>query len=308
MLALTAMQRRSALLGHLVGDAVGVPYEFNPPQRLPARELLDMQPPPGFRRTYPQVSAGTWSDDGALLLALLDSLRHSPELDLEDLARRMHNWESLGWYTPDGRVFDIGVQTLAGLHAWREGTPAHESGPAAVRNNGNGSLMRTLACVLVPATDREQLVDRALRQGLPTHGHARSRVTCALYALLAWELAQPGCAWHEALDRAHTWLQAHLQASLQAELELLMAARSQPPQGSGYVVDSFWSAWHCLSTTASYKDCIQAAVALGNDTDTTACIAGGLAGLVHGEAVIPRDWLDGLLGKADALAYLEDPA
>ncbi|MGE8454235.1 MAG: ADP-ribosylglycohydrolase family protein, partial [Pseudomonadales bacterium] len=70
-----------------------------------------------------------------------------------------------------------------------------------------------------------------------------------------------------------------------------------PPQGSGYVVDSFWSAIHCLLSTGSYEDCVKRAVALGNDTDTTAAIAGGLAGLLYGVAAIPDRWLAALRGK-----------
>ena len=35
---------------------------------------------------------------------------------------------------------------------------------------------------------------------------------------------------------------------------------------------------------------------LGGDTDTTAAVAGGLAGIVYGVDGIPRAWLDGLRG------------
>ena len=57
---------RGAVYGHLVGDAIGVPYEFSAPDRSRVVEVrghgAHNQPP------------GTWSDDGALMLALLDSL------------------------------------------------------------------------------------------------------------------------------------------------------------------------------------------------------------------------------------------
>ena len=36
---------------------------------------------------------------------------------------------------------------------------------------------------------------------------------------------------------------------------------------------------------------------LGEDTDTTGAVAGGLAGLVYGYGGIPQDWLDALKGK-----------
>ena len=47
-----------------------------------------------------------------------------------------------------------------------------------------------------------------------------------------------------------------------------------------------------------------AAVNLGDDTDTTAAVAGGLAGIVYGMGGIPGKWLDALLGKATIDACL----
>ena len=43
---------------------------------------------------------------------------------------------------------------------------------------------------------------------------------------------------------------------------------------------------------------------LGDDADTTAAIAGHLAGAIHGLAGIPTDWLDGLAWRG----RLEDTA
>ena len=56
------------LTGLLVGDALGVPYEFHLPDALPPQELIEFQPPAGFRRTHRSVPPGTWSDDGAQAL------------------------------------------------------------------------------------------------------------------------------------------------------------------------------------------------------------------------------------------------
>ena len=55
-----------AVWGHLVGDAVGVPYEFKDASGIAGVHF-------GVPGTHGQPP-GTWSDDGALMLALLDSL------------------------------------------------------------------------------------------------------------------------------------------------------------------------------------------------------------------------------------------
>ena len=63
-----------SLLGLLVGDALGVPYEFHPPEAIPPLEQIEFSPPNGFQRAHSNVPPGTWSDDGAQALALLHSL------------------------------------------------------------------------------------------------------------------------------------------------------------------------------------------------------------------------------------------
>jgi hypothetical protein len=62
--------------------------------------------------------------------------------------------------------------------------------------------------------------------------------------------------------------------------------------GAGYVLDSFWSAWDAFDGARSYEEAVTAAVAYGNDTDTTAAICGGLAGIHWGIGGIPGEWLN----------------
>ena len=58
----------------------------------------------------------------------------------------------------------------------------------------------------------------------------------------------------------------------------------------GYVIDSIEASLWCLLNTNSYRECVLKAVNLGRDTDTTAAIAGGLAGLYYGYEEIPDEW------------------
>lgn len=85
-------------------------------------------------------------------------------------------------------------------------------------------------------------------------------------------------------------------------LEGLLAHRSSVGKpGGGWVFDSFWSAWEAFAGAASYRRAIETAVRYGHDTDTTAAIAGGLAGLRWGlderDGGIPSEWLSGLRGR-----------
>ena len=287
---------RGAVYGLLVGDALGVPYEFSRPAEVPKAELIEMTPPLGFDRAHRGTPAGTWSDDGAQALLLLESLLDNPQLDLQQFGKRLLNWFETGYMTPDGRVFDVGMQTRIGLAVFGRGTPADASGPCEVSDNGNGALMRVMPCALVPAQSLQELVTRARRQGLPTHGHLRSQLICALYTLTAHHLLA-GQGISDALWQAIDDLKALATDYEQDELRIVLDGQLEPSQGSGYVLDSFWSAVRCVQATDSYEACVRAAIALGRDTDTTACIAGGLAGALYGEQGIPQRWRDALKGK-----------
>lgn len=52
-----------------------------------------------------------------------------------------------------------------------------------------------------------------------------------------------------------------------------------------------------LATTERYRDCVAAAVELGQDFDTVGAVGGALAGVVYGCDAIPAEWLKALRGK-----------
>ena len=62
-------------------------------------------------------------------------------------------------------------------------------------------------------------------------------------------------------------------------------------------MNSFKASLWCLLKTNNYKDCVLKAVNIGHDTDTTAAIAGGLAGIMYGYDSIPKDWIEKLQRK-----------
>jgi ADP-ribosyl-[dinitrogen reductase] hydrolase len=285
------------LYGLLVGDALGVPYEFNPPSALPAREFLEMQPPVGFRRSHSRVPPGTWSDDGAMALCLLSSLLEHDQLNVADLAQKFLRWYQKGYMTPDGKVFDVGVQTGRSLRKIRYGEDPLTTGEALESSNGNGSLMRVLPLVLWHQGSDEELVRLAQAQSCVTHRHVRSQVCCALYCLWArFELKQEEQCWQQAVAALRAMYSE--ESEERAELEFHIRPDDAPEGiGSGYVVDCLRSARMVCEQENTYEGTVKAAIALGKDTDTTACVAGGIAGIRYGKAAIPERWLAALQAK-----------
>ena len=83
----------------------------------------------------------------------------------------------------------------------------------------------------------------------------------------------------------------------ESELEWhIRPADDTPGRGSGYVVDSLRSARDALRQP-DYESVAKYAISLGHDTDTTACIAGGVAGLRDGVETIPVRWRNALRGR-----------
>jgi len=283
------------LIGLLVGDALGVPYEFHAPGEIPGASAIEFEPPAGFRRAHAGTPPGTWSDDGAQALALLASLLACDRLDPEDLGRRILGWYDRGEMAVDGRVYDCGIQTARALQALRDGVPAAQAGPAGERDNGNGSLMRVLPLALWHRGTDAELVTDARAQSAVTHGHVRSQACCALYCLWARRILEDAPQPWEAAARALRTIAAD-DPPLREEVEGSIRPDDPPGgSGSGYVLNCLQSARWAMQAEG-FEAVVKAAVGLGQDTDTTACVAGGIAGLRDGVGAIPGRWRLGLRG------------
>lgn len=287
------------LHGSLVGDALGVPVEFAP------RKAREADPVTGMRAygTHHQP-AGTWSDDGALLLCSVESLVEKG-YDPQDMGERFVKWLDLGHWTAHGQVFDIGIATRNALALIRSGIPAEQAGGRSQYDNGNGSLMRILPVTLACADlDDALLSDHVQRASAITHGHDRSRLACVFHAMFVSELLG-GHPPQEVLERCRRRFLAlfadHPETS--ALRDLISAPLANWPanevSSGGYVIHTLTASLWCLLTTTSFSECVLKAVNLGDDTDTTGCVAGGLAGLLYGMDAIPPEWIAALPRQDD---------
>ncbi|WP_379969598.1 ADP-ribosylglycohydrolase family protein [Ectobacillus sp. sgz5001026] len=291
--------------GLLIGDALGVPYEFHSSDSLPPLNQIEMKVPNGFERTYKGVPEGTWSDDGAQALCLLDSLLEENSLNLNHFARKLISWYKSGKWTVDNIVFDVGKQTAAALEAFLSGMPPERAGFVRPEGKGNGSLMRVLPLALWHTGNTKQLVESAHTQSLVTHGHITNQVCCALYCLWARGLLQ-GHDQDEAYKAAVQSLRTiYGNSNYREELETVLRPDDNPvTDGSGYVVSTFNCARLALKEK-SFESAVKVAISYGGDTDTNAAVVGGLAGIVFGFAAIPERWRKSLRGYNMAETLLD---
>lgn len=113
----TRNRLEGAIIGLLVGDALGVPYEFHGPHDIPPKAQIEFQPPPGYAWAHRTVPPGTWSDDSAQALCLLASLLEGGRFDADDFGHRLVRWQDEGYLALDSHVFDIGITTSKALAA-----------------------------------------------------------------------------------------------------------------------------------------------------------------------------------------------
>lgn len=287
---------RGGIVGLLVGDALGVPYEFHARESIPPFDEIEFEPPAHFTRAHAGVPPGTWSDDGAQALCLLASLLECEKFEVDDFAQKIVAWFREDYMAVD-QVFDVGIQTQKAILNLRKGVPPLESGPFDEYSNGNGSLMRVLPLAIWhKGTDLELIAD-AFNQSAVTHGNLRSKLCCALYCLWARRILQGvENAWDSAVETLYEIFPEDTLEQIELETKISPGDKIYDLKGSGYVVDSLRAArW--ANNNQSYEEIVKAAISLGDDTDTTACIAGGIAGLKFGFSSIPERWRENLRGK-----------
>lgn len=293
---------QTILLATATADALGVPVEFE------SREDLQQNPVTDMREfgTYNQPK-GTWSDDTSLMLCLAESMVEG--LDLQKLAQKFIAWKNDNYWTARGWVFDIGIATRQAIERLENGTPPELAGGFDEMDNGNGSLMRILPLVMyIKDLDIDQRYEWTKKVSSLTHAHVRSVMACFYYLEFAKKIVE-GKDKFQAYTELQSEMITHFEKreinpqEIQKFSRLLTkdisTVNEKYIQSRGYVIYTLEAAVWCILTTSNYKEAVLKAVNLGEDTDTTAAVAGGLAGLIYGIESIPKEWLEVIARKLD---------
>ena len=278
------MKVKDGIIGLIVGDALGVPVEFS------SKTERDDDPVSDMREygTYNQPR-GTWSDDSSMTLATMTSIANKKEVDYKDIMDEFINWYLDSKYTNSASgLFDIGNTTGNALRRYLNWAEALDSGCSAEFDNGNGSLMRILPLAYIKDIDYETIENVS---GL-THAHKRSRIACVLYVEIAKSMLENDLRISEHVNLACSKIKDYYKDRPELEkFERIFSNDLDDVRGRTFVVGSLECAIHCLLTTDSYKYAVLKAVNFGEDTDTTAAVCGGLAGIYYGYDSIPEKWI-----------------
>jgi ADP-ribosylglycohydrolase/protein-tyrosine phosphatase len=270
-----------ALLGLATGDAVGTTLEFQAPGTFaPISDMIGGGP---FR-----LQAGQWTDDTSMALCLAESLLDTGGMDVADQMRRYVLWRDEGRLSSTGACFDIGNATSAQLARFRRTgepvDPSPDEGAAA-----NGSLMRLAPVPIRWHADPGEAAEQAAVSSRPTHAAARPVDACRVMAAMVAAMIG-GASFDDVVDEGF-WRWGALHPEVAAVSGGSWRHKAPPAiRGTGYCVDALEAALWAVAGAADFRDAVLRAANLGDDADTTAAIAGQLAGARWGASGIPAEW------------------
>lgn len=288
------------LLGIAIGDAVGVPFEFKSRASMIANPAKNMV---GYG-TY-NLPKGTWSDDSSLTFCLAESL--SEGYSLKDISDKFIAWKENAYWTARGRVFDIGLTTSKAISRLQKLIKENDLGELPNQkyygdeyDNGNGSLMRIMPLLFyIRGKEISEQFQIVWEVSALTHRHIRAAMSCLIYLKLAEKLME-GKEKVEAYSEMRKEIslfwnvmefsineQKHFDKVIQNDIR---DTKWEDLKSGGYVIEVLESSIWFFLKKETYEDTILSIINIGHDTDTSAAIAGGLAGLYYGANKIPTEW------------------
>lgn len=286
-------QLYGALFGVAIGDALGVPAEFQ------SRSYLQLNPVKDYigYKSHNQPP-GTFSDDTSLTFCLAESLCNG--YNLQDIADKFIQWYDKAYWTAANSVFDIGITTRHAIGRLKNGVRPDLAGDFEEDSNGNGSLMRIIPLLFyIKDFDIQTRFSIVKEVSSITHAHIRSVIACFYYLEMALQILhgkEKIVAYNATANIVQQLLHNEQIIANEVRLfgDLLQKDITRHPASkiasSGYVLDTLKAAMWSFMRTDNFEDAVLTAVNLGSDADTTAAVTGGLAGLYYGYDNIREKW------------------
>jgi ADP-ribosylglycohydrolase len=280
---------KGAVIGALIGDAAGGVLEFigRAPTQIEVAHALNM-PGGGVFNLAP----GQITDDGEMTLALMQALAaENGDYKANTVAQAYSNWER-------SRPFDIGIATRSALKIYDD-AQINQSGIAelitrqAVMHNANskanGCLMRAtplaIAACKLNITDTIKI---AYQDCALTHPNPACLDATAAYVLTIRHLIQTPGDSEGALNTATEFLST---GHVEVNQWLDDAMNHQLPDAhplAGFVRYAFTYAFFHLKQRSHFEEALTDTLLRGGDTDTNACIVGGMSGVLWGDEALPK--------------------
>ena len=293
------------IIGHAIGDAMGVPTEFLIGEKLQKHPVTKMI---GYGSH--NVPAGCWSDDTTMEVCLIESFIKNNGFNYDDIMHNFYDWLKEAKFTATDEQFDAGRTCIQSIINWSKGVEPLECGLKDEFDNGNGSLMRILPVALYSYYKNlkdDEVIKLTNEVSSLTHAHDISRLGCYIYVRYVMFLLtglDKKEAYNKIKELDYSFYSDYAREKYNRILnEEINKYHFDDISSRGYVVDTLEAALWCVLVHSNYEDTILEAINMGNDTDTVAAIAGSMAGILYGYDSFPKEWKETLI-KRDYLIDL----
>jgi ADP-ribosylglycohydrolase len=295
---------RGAIYGHAIGDALGLGAEF-----MSKAEV--MRNYPTGLHAYSQIvqdrhrsrwAIGDWTDDTDQMLCILDSILDKQDVDILDIAQRMHSWA-----TNDG--MGIGNLVFSVLSSRYFLTAPHFAASCAWELSGrhsapNGGVMRTSILGVWKYQSLAEVKKNAEKVCRITHYDPRCVGSCVAVCIAISLLLQGKQEFADIFNIVCTEtteyspeIAEYLDTSVSGSLEDLDLDEGLNPDESnrlGYTLKALSAGFWALKNALSYRDGVLQVIHEGGDADTNAAVVGAMLGAKYGFSSIPVSWVNEL--------------
>ncbi|MBQ8292505.1 MAG: ADP-ribosylglycohydrolase family protein [Bacilli bacterium] len=286
---------KNSLIGFVIGDAMGVPIEFEERETLKSYPLTEMV---GYG-SYDEP-AGTWSDDTSMTLATIDSIIEKKTIDYYDIATKFCEWVNNAKYTATNHIFDIGITTKYALvRFFVDKIEPTKCGGVLDSENGNGSLMRIMPIALYAyynKLDDNLIFDIVKNTSSITHANDQSILGCYIYVKYLLKLIETNdllisYEYIKSLDYNKYFSNEIINLYQRILKNDIYKYPLEEIKSSGYIIHTLEAVLWVVLNTKKFKESIVSAINLGEDTDTVGAIVGSITGIKYGFDSMPTEWI-----------------
>jgi ADP-ribosylglycohydrolase len=294
-----ADKARGTIFGQAVGDALGLGSEF-----LTKKQVQSWYP--NGLTDYSQFvidshrehwTPGEWTDDTDQMLCILDSILSNGNIEILDIAKRIHSWAFNGGRGLGATVLSVLTQTdfLKDPHGSAEKV-WEESGRQGA---ANGAVMRTSILGIWQYNDRSAVKGNAEAVCRITHFDPRCVASCIAVTTAINRLIQG----EDDVEKLQAEIEIEVEPIDKTILESLQLAKQADigaleldGKGIGYTLKATAAGFWVLNNCDSFDQGIQAVVNQAGDADTNAAVAGAMLGARFGYESIPPRLKNALIG------------